>query len=223
MGIEPRFSIAAVMLLGTFNPEELTPQWFAKHNLLPRSMTGSANVSKVDAEDGTTGFVSDWLMFTAHPEHILAGTPQAPYVRICDLVVRTFQEHLISSASISGFVIHRESLYSTESDNAFDRIVGNVVPFGEWTSSAASEHTNESPARFMVTQRHEDDVFVTLQLQRTSSPPRIKVSVTEYYNGESKSGGRDLIRALGRRFDGTVRRADALIARVIAHSSSKQD
>ena len=223
MDIEPRLSTAMVTLLGTFSHEKLTPSWFAKRDLLPQRMIDSA---KVYAGDGTTGFVSDWLRFTAAPERISAETAQAPYVRICDFVLRTFHEHLYRSVSLEGFVIHRGSMYPLEAEQAFDNIARSVVPFAEWTNPATGQRTSGDPTPVVVTQQ-QGDVWVILQLQGASTPPAIGVSVAEMHHAKSKSGGqdasRDLTRMLGKRFDGAVRRADALIRRVMAHHSRRPD
>lgn len=220
MGVEPRFSSATVALLGQFSPEELTPQWFAERDLLSRRMTESA---KVDTEDGKMRFVSDWLAFTAGPERISAETAQAPYVRVCDFVARTFHEHLCRSVLLEGFAIIRQSLYPLETEHAFDQITKAVVPFDEWTD----EHTNERQAQVVIVQQQDDGVQVMLQLQGASSPPVIGITVAEGYHGYGKNGGadgnRDLIQVLGKRFDNTVRRADALIERVMSQNSLQRD
>ena len=221
MDIEPRLSTAMVTLLGKFTPEELNPSWFAERNLLPQRMVDSA---KTEASYGSTRFVSDWLGFTAHPEHISAETAQAPYVRVCDLVVRMFHEHLCRNTSLEGFVIRRESLYLLETEQMFDQIARNVMPFAEWTSPATHKSTRGEPIPIMVTQQQGDNVYITLQLQGASKPHRIGVTVSKMCrtNRSGRSADRDLIRMLGKRFDDTVRRADALIERVMSQSSQRQ-
>lgn len=211
-----------VTLLGKFTPTKLTPSWFAERDLLPQRMIESA---KTEAIDGSTGFVSDWLRFMAHPQHISAETAQAPYVRVCDLLVRMFHEHLFRNTSLEGFVIRRYSLYLLDTEQTFDQIARDVMPFAEWTSPATHKSTSGEPMPLMITQQQGDNVYIILQLQGASEPHRIAVSVSKMCrtNRSGRSANRDLIRMLGKRFDDTVRRADALIERVMAQSSRRQE
>ena len=104
MRIEPEISSVSVILLGDFNPAIFTPAWFALHGLLPKGAADRADL-KV-AHPQTTSFTADWLQLNVLVDRFSAETTQAPHIRLCDLVVRVFREHLfhtpfVHSASIA--------------------------------------------------------------------------------------------------------------------------
>ena len=92
MRIEPEISGVQVVLVGDFNPAIFTPAWFSLYRLLPESVASSAKLEV--AHPQATKFTADWLHLEVTVERFVVHTLQAPHVRVRDLVVRVFREHL---------------------------------------------------------------------------------------------------------------------------------
>lgn len=102
MQIKPEISGTDVVLAGSFNPVIFTPAWFALHELLPES----ASEQKV-AHPHITILDTDWMHLDVSLERFQMATTQAPYTRICDLVLRVFKEQL-PHTPVSALGINRQ-------------------------------------------------------------------------------------------------------------------
>ena len=129
MRIEPEISGASVVLLGDFNPAIFTPAWFALHDLLPESVADSADLRV--AHQQVTEFVADWLRLQVTAEHFVVETLQAPHVRLCDFVARTFREYL-HHTPVRAFGINRNVHFRVQSLTERDRIGRTLAPTEPW-------------------------------------------------------------------------------------------
>ena len=129
MRIEPEISGVNVVLRGDFNPAIFTPAWFALHNLLPESVADSA-VLQV-AHQQVTAFDADWLHFQVTVDQFTVDTSQAPYVRVRDLVIRVFKEHLFHTP-LRAFGINRNVHFRVKSFAERARIGRTLAPVEPW-------------------------------------------------------------------------------------------
>ena len=139
MRIEPEIDGVDVVLLGDFNPAIFTPAWFALNGLLPESAAASAELQI--AHQRITAFNTDWLRLQVASDRFSAGTSQAPHVRLHDLVVRVFKEHL-HHTPLSAFGINREVHFQVRSLAARDRMgrtLAPVEPWGAWGRELGSD------------------------------------------------------------------------------------
>ena len=118
MRIEPEISGAAVVLLGDFNPAILTPAWFAMHELLPKAAAENANLEVAHRQ--ATVFSTEWLNIQVTTDRFMADTQQAPHVRVRDLVVRAFNEHL-HHTPVKALGINRNVHFRVGSSSGRDR------------------------------------------------------------------------------------------------------
>lgn len=132
MRIEPEISGVNVVLLGDFNPAIFTPAWFVLHGLLPEDVVETAELRI--AHQQVTEFVAHWLRIQVTAERFFAETLQAPHIRLCDLVARTFKEYL-HHTPIRAFGINRDVHFRVRSFAERDRIgrtLAPVEPWGAW-------------------------------------------------------------------------------------------
>ena len=92
MRTQPEIDGVAVVLRGNFNPAIFTPAWFVLHGLLPNTAADTATLHVAHAQ--VTQFSFDWLSLQVTTDTFVAETAQAPHIRVRDLVLRVFKEHL---------------------------------------------------------------------------------------------------------------------------------
>ena len=132
MRIEPEIDGVSVILVGSFNPAIFTPAWFALHGLLPEGIADSADLAV--AHKQMTMFNADWLRLEVTPDQFNVETVQAPHVRIHDLVLRVFGEHL-HHTPLTAFGLNRNVHFQVGSLAARDqlgRILAPVESWGPW-------------------------------------------------------------------------------------------
>ena len=132
MRIAPEIDGATIVLLGSFNPAIFTPSWFALHGLLPKGVADSAELAV--AHPQVTSFSADWLRLEVTPERFQVETVQAPKIRVHDIAVRVFAEHL-PHTPLMAFGINRNVHFLVRDLAARDglgRILAPVDPWGSW-------------------------------------------------------------------------------------------
>ncbi|MDE2984916.1 MAG: hypothetical protein OXU69_09440 [Gemmatimonadota bacterium] len=134
MRIVPEISGMQIVLLGQFNPAIFTPAWFAHNKLLREGLEKSAQVQVIHPQ--IAAFTADWLHLQVTNEQFRAETQQAPYARLCELVVRTFSE-CFHHTPLTGFGINR-NVHFLVSDPEFsssrsrsDEIIDHVMSLAE--------------------------------------------------------------------------------------------
>ena len=132
MRIEPEIDGVSVILVGSFNPAIFTPAWFDLHGLLLDPIADSADIAV--AHKQMTMFSADWLRLEVTPDQFHVETVQAPHVRVHDLVLRVFGEHL-HHTPLTAFGINRNVHFRVGNPAARDqlgRILAPVEPWGPW-------------------------------------------------------------------------------------------
>ena len=101
------------------------------HELLPRAAADSAELRV--AHPQLTEFPSDWLYLQVTTDRFTADTGQAPHVRVRDLVVRVFKEHL-HHTPLRALGINRNVHFRVGSLAERDRIGTALAPTraGNW-------------------------------------------------------------------------------------------
>ena len=131
MGMRITLEIEAVsiVLVGNFNPVIFTPAWFALHGLLPEKVAITAQL--VVAHEEIVQFSTEWLRLEVTRDQFRAETVQAPYVRIRDLVIRVFREHL-HHTPVRAFGINRKVHFLVKSYAARDALGKKLAPVEPW-------------------------------------------------------------------------------------------
>jgi hypothetical protein len=109
MRIAPELGNASIVLLGSFNPRIFRPDWFARTGLVTEAEAGAADVEIIHPE--ITLLRMDWLRIRVEPGRFIATTEEAPFIRLADLVVRTFREYL-NRTPAGKLGINRQGNYS---------------------------------------------------------------------------------------------------------------
>ena len=230
MRIEPELSNVSVVLSGKFNPAIFTPAWFAMHGLLPERAAERASLAI--AHQQVTEFSIDWLRLFVEPHRFLIETSQAPYIRLRDLVVRVFTEHL-RHTPLKAFGINRHVHFLVSSFAARDRIgraLAPVEPWGDWGKDLGldGEHggmTSLTMSQVNPKKRPEGgriNVRVGPSSQIGNDRLGVYVAVNDHYEiDEANLGaGKRLMRLLENGFDESLARSDGIIDHIMSLAKS---
>jgi hypothetical protein len=138
MRIQPELSEVTIVILGSLNPRIFTPDWFARHGLFSAKEADAASIEVVHAQ--ITSFRTEWLSLNVQQDRFQATTAVAPYVRLSDLVVRTFKEFL-PHTPLAKLGINRVVHFDVGSVEARDRIGAMLAPKEPWGDWAGLEGT----------------------------------------------------------------------------------
>lgn len=232
MRIEPEISGVRVVLLGQFNPAIFTPAWFAMHAILPTSI--EANAKLQIAHPQVTAFSADWLRLEVTTDHFQVETLQAPYIRLRDVVVRVFKEHL-HHTPVNAFGINRDVHFQVSSVNARDRIgrtLAPVEPWGDWRHDLGSGGEHGGMTSLTMSQVDPEGrpkggrINVTVEPSNRIGQGRagVYVRVNDHYSiDDSGPGALDrLMELFEEDFEVSLRRSDGLIDHIMSLAVSRE-
>lgn len=227
MRIEPETSGVSVVVLGTFNPAIFTPAWFELHGVLP-GVEARAELKVAHAQ--VTAFTFDWLRLDVVVERLAVATTEAPYVRLCDLVARTFKEFL-PHTPLRAFGINRDVHFPVQSPAEADRIgraLAPVEPWGAVGRDIGFDGKHGGMTSLTMSQLCPEGrptggaVNVKVEPSKRLSPGLgVFVSVNDHYALEGSSSGTadSLMGTLCRNFDESLSRSDRIIDHVMSLAS----
>ena len=226
MRIEPEISGVEVVLLGDFNPAIFTPAWFALHGLLPRAVADSADLQVAHRQ--LTVFSTDWLHVQVDTDRFSAGTGQAPHVRVRDLVVRVFKEHL-HHTPLKAMGINRNVHFRVGSSAVRDRIgraLAPTEPWGRWRQGLELDRDHGGMTSLTMSQLRPADrppggaIHIKVEPSNRIGDGRsgVYVGVNDHYAVEAAAsgGGVPLMELLEDGFDASIRRSDDIIDHVMS-------
>ena len=226
MRIDPDISGVNIVFLGTFNPAIFTPAWFAMHELLPGGVAESAELQI--ASQQITIFSADWLNLQVETEKFSAGTSQAPHIRVCDLVVRVFKEHLYHTP-LKAFGINREIHFQVKNLVERDRIGRTLAPvtsWGDWSKALGNDGKNGGMTSLTMTQINPEGRPAGGQINVKVEPSHlvggeqkgVYVNVNDHYVTDKTGPGtlEDLMRLLEENYDTSVGRSDKIVDHIMS-------
>lgn len=226
MRIEPEFSSASVVMLGSFNPAIFTPAWFVLHNLLPEGVEARADLQVAHVQ--VTRFTADWLRLDVVNDRFAVATREAPYVRLRDLAVRTFKEFLPHNP-LRAFGINREVHFPARGAAERDRLgraLAPVEPWGAVGRDLGLDGKDGGMASLTMSQPRPQGRPVGGRISvkvepsiRVTDRRGVYVSINDHYTlGKDESAAEAdeantarLIKMLERNFDDSLTRADGII------------
>src|SRR3989337_289929 len=136
MRIQPEHSNVSIVLVGSLNAAIFHPVLFVANDLFSKEILESSKVELVHHQ--LTAFnIGDWLNIRVEPSRFIAETSDPPFVRLSDLVVRTFGE-VLTHTPISMLGINRRVHFSVGDEATRNRIGQILAPqeaWGEWASA----------------------------------------------------------------------------------------
>lgn len=231
MRIEPEIGGADVIVLGDLDPELFTPAWFVRHGLLPKSVADGAGIALTPPP--VMEFTFDWLHLQVSAEHFSAGTSQVPHVRVCDLVVRVFREHL-PDTPLRAFEINRYVHFPVRSPAERDRIgrmLAPVEPWGHWGPDLGLDGDHGGMTSLTMSQLDPPGrapggrINVTVEPSNRIGDPRsgVYVLVNDHYPiGETSPTTGRPAGILEENFDASLKRSNDIIDHVMSLAKEQE-
>jgi len=228
MRIQPENSSVGIVLVGSMNAAIFHPAWFVVNNLLSKSDLDSADVELVH-RDLAAFKVGDWLSVRVEPIRFIADSSEPPFVRLSDLVVKTFGE-VLTHTPITQMGINRRVHFSVGDEATRNRIGQMLAPqevWGEWGRSLAEMKNEKHGGMISLTMAQEnlDDREAGRIRAKVEPSTLIKdnsgifVEVNDHYevsDKKSSDGAARLTGLLGRQFDDSIKRSEWIIDQIMA-------
>ena len=179
-------------------------------------------------------FSTDWLRLQVTTERFLADTVQAPHVRVRDLVVRVFKEHL-NHTPVRAMGINRSVHSRVGSLAARDRIgraLAPVEPWGPWRQELELDGKHGGMTSLTMSQLRPkgrpSGGMINIKVEpspRIGDGEGVYVQVNDHYAvTDAASGGvAELMRSLDEHFDESIRRSDDIIDHIMSLAREPED
>ncbi len=222
MRIEPEIARVSLVMCGHFNPLIFTHSWFGWNGLLSKEIVDNANMQI--AHPQITKFNADWLNLQVEPERFMINTTQAPYIRLQDLAVRIFRNHL-PHTPLNALGINREVHFTVKKFEERDRLgrsLAPVEPWGEWGKKLEPDGEHGGMTSLTMRQINPDGRPPDGQINVTVEPSNrvgeghlgIYVRINDHYSiedAESHTATSEIVKLLERNFDESLQPADKII------------
>lgn len=226
MRIKPEINGVSIVLVGNLNPAIFHPAWFVANNLLNKDLRTEVEI----IHSGIAVFkVIDWLQVRVEPNRFVVETQEPPFVRISDLVVKTFGEALIHTP-IFKMGINRAVHFCVGDEETRDKIGKKLAPqeaWGEWASCIAGEKREKHGGMVSLTMEQTDlddrdmghiraKVEPSLLIKDRSG---IFIEVNDHYeisNADSLDGAFRMTTILGKKFDSSIQYSEWIIDQIMA-------
>ena len=222
MRIEPEIAGVSLVMLGHFNPLIFTHSWFGWNELLSKEIVDNANVEI--AHPQITKFNADWLNLQVEPERFLIDTTQAPYVRLQDLVVRIFRDHL-PHTPLKALGINRDVHFSVkrfEERDQLGRLLAPVGPWGDWGKKLEPDGKNGGMTSLTMTQINPEGRPPGGRINVKVEPSRrvggdylgVYIRINDHYaieDEKSPTATSEIVKLLERNFEESLQHADKII------------
>ena len=226
MRIVPEISGTTIVLVGSFNPAIFTPAWFELHELLPRGTAESATLQL--AHPQATVFNAEWLNLNVNAERLVAETSQSPDVRVRDLMVRTFKEHL-NHTPLKALGINRHVHFDVKSPDKRDRIgriLAPIEPWGAWGEVIGRGGLHGGLTSITMTQNDPEgrpkggriNVKVEPSMRIGEGRTGVFVNVNDHYvcDANEQDSAEAAIHLLEESFEGSVERSNEFIDQIMS-------
>ena len=150
MTVEPEIGGVDVVIVGNLNPAIFSPQWFAMRGLLSAGVAANAKVDVISPR--VSLFNAEWLNVSVSTDRFLCGTTQEPYVRLRDLVVRTFKEYL-EHTPLRAFGINRQVHFRVPDVPTRMRLGRRLAPIDPWSPCGAHLNLEDDRSERKPTRR----------------------------------------------------------------------
>lgn len=227
MRIQPELGDVALVLVGSLNPRIFTPDWFARHGLFTDKEAEASEVEVVHAQ--ITSFRMEWLNIRVEQERFQAQIAEAPYIRVYDLVLRTFRE-LLPHTPLTKLGINRQVHFDVGDLQIRDKI-GEMLapkePWGEWASflSAGADKEHGGMSSLTMQQRKVDDRpkgYISACIEPSavigSGRTGIFIRINDHYEvtqPESVIGCEEIVEILDKNFEASIKRAEWIIDQIM--------
>ena len=196
------------------------------HGLLPKAAADSADLQVAHRQ--MTAFSTDWLRLQVTSDRFVADTAQAPHVRVRDLVLRVFKEHLTHTPTRSMGInrtVHFRVGGLVERDRV-GRALAPVEPWGRWGLELGSDGEHGGMTSLTMSQIGPEgrprggriNVKVEPSTGIGDGRSGIFVEVNDHYavDGTDTGGSSQLMAFLDRDFDTSIRRSDGIIDHIMS-------
>ena len=230
MTVEPELGGVDVVLVGSLNPAIFAPAWFAMHRLLPEGLVAHAEVDAVTPQLAV--FSAEWMTLSVAQDRFVCGTTQEPYVRLHDLVVRTFKEYL-PHTPLRSLGINRQVHFRVADRATQHRLGRRLAPIDPW--SACRGHLDLEGDRsglrsVKVSQVDPPNRPPGGQINVTVEPSAripnelgVYVAVNDHYTLDQPDSPDDCLRLIGlleENFEPSLERSSAIIDHIIRLAGS---
>jgi hypothetical protein len=128
---EPALQAVSIVLVGSFNPKILHPEWFRTNDLLRVEEVESADVEIVHRD--VASFRADWLRLQVTADRFVASTDNpTTYEPLRDLVINVFK--ILEHTPVEQMGINHQQHFQLASQAECDRIGHLLSPKDRWAS-----------------------------------------------------------------------------------------
>ncbi len=221
--IDPEIVGVDIVLLGDFNPAIFSPSWFSSNDLLREGAADKAEVHVIHPE--VADFTADWLRVQVTRDKFTAGTVQAPFARLQDLVCGVFRDRLYHTP-LRGVGINYSVHFLVDGADTRDRMGATLAPqepWGQWRDrlNLGGRHVGVTALRMsqMKPEGRDEGGQINVRVEPSnrvgsSRGTGVFVTINDHFAGDGDA--ERLMATLAREFESSLRQSEQIVDHVMS-------
>lgn len=203
------------------------PSWFVANDLLKKEDIENAEIEVV-SRDFTIFKISNWLKINVEPNRFIAATSEPPFIRLLDLVVRTFREVLMHTP-VYQLGINRTVHFSVGDEETRNKIGIMLAPqdvWGEWAKDISGEKEMHGGMISLEMEQPKPSDRENGRIRAQVKPSHliknssgIFINVNDHYEiteANAQGGSIPIIDILEKQFEVSIKRSEWIIDQIMA-------
>lgn len=140
----PKRTKISLVLIGQFNPDNFMPEKLAEGKAIAKNEAAKAKLITLVPKQSVQ-YTLSWVEITATSNRLQFSSLEAPYIRVCDLAIKTLRD-LYPESSVIEFGINVDcdfDFISAEARNNFGIKIAPPNPWGAWGSELLKSMSDE--------------------------------------------------------------------------------
>ncbi|MEH3105494.1 MAG: hypothetical protein PGN12_16535 [Sphingomonas phyllosphaerae] len=219
----------AIVLMGTFNPTIITPDWLARHKIIDENEVDSSAIVVIHPE--VSQFTVGDLIFEVNTERFVLHVTAEPFVRSVDIVVDIFKDKL-SHTPISAMAINYLAHFKVPShkhQTALGRALAPLQAWADWGQTFEADEPSKVGGLVSLTvqqsapsDRAAGYVRCTIEPSNRIQPSGTGVfmQVNDHYSSPGAGSSVNFMEVCLDRFGPSMERSKEIVSSMIKFSES---
>jgi hypothetical protein len=228
MRIEPENNGVSIVLVGSLNAAIFHPSWFVANDLLKKDDIVNVEVELIN-KNFAIFKVGNWLRIQVEPNRFIADTSEPPFIRLHDLVVRTFRE-VLNQTPIFQMGINRRVHFNVGDEETRNKIGKMLAPqeaWGEWANNikGSKDKKHGGMTSLSMMESDLDDREIGQIIAQVAPSQLIKnhagifMNINDHYEipkDDSLAGSTKIMDILERQYELSIKRSEWIIDQIMA-------
>ena len=200
----------SIVLIGKFNPEMFSPEWFSKRGIIKDEDVNYALSKPLLVSNQLTRFVTNQLSINIELNRFTIAATKEPFIAIKDFIQSTFSN--LGGFEINAYGFNYCAHYPTDSAHAYHLVGDRLAPKSFWKGLLGNETCGDDRKSGLTSIRmmkKNDNGAITMELQPSAIIEKygLFISCNDHHNvNKEENDADDVMSNIDNQFDDSLKK-----------------